>query len=69
MAAENGPFHKLTLSFEKDLKNGKFICGDKLSVYDIKIGALFTNTFKNPNNPAAEDWKKALDTFVPARVL
>jgi glutathione S-transferase len=69
MAAENGPFHKWTLSFEKDLKHGKFICGDKLSVYDIVIGAFFTNTIKNPHNPGAEAWKKALDTFVPARVL
>lgn len=69
MAEENGPFHKWTLLFEKDLTHGKFICGDKLSFYDVVIGQLFTSVIKNTNNPGAEAWKKALDSFVPARVL
>jgi len=69
MAAENSPFHKWTLTFEKQLIHGKFVCGDNLSVYDLVIGGIFTNVIKNPNNKGAEAWKKAMDTFVPARVL
>tara|TARA_B110000285_G_C14881051_1_gene493931 strand:+ start:414 stop:743 length:330 start_codon:yes stop_codon:yes gene_type:complete len=53
--------------FEARLTKGKFICGDKLTVYDIEIGGYFTDRILNVNSKGAAYGPAAL-AAAPERV-
>jgi len=42
----------------KCLGNGKFICGDSITVADCVVCGFFTNIVKNPRNKSAELWQE-----------
>ena len=43
----------------KCLGNGKFICGDELTVADFIVGGIYTNLVKNPRNKCAALWEES----------
>ena len=59
-------FAEWMADLEKSFK-GKFICGDKLTVYDIHVGGFFTDMVLNPNNKGAVAWAAAMEK-APERV-
>ena len=52
---------------EARLNKGKFVCGDKLTVYDIEIAGYFTDRVLNPNSKGKDFGPKALEA-APERV-
>ena len=47
----------------KCLGKSKFLCGDKVTIYDFCIAGFFVNSVLNPNNPKTNGdiWKDSWD--------
>jgi len=49
---------------EPYLKEGEFLCGEKLTIADFVIGGLYTNTFTNEKAPfGVEKWSALLKKY------
>ena len=54
--------------FEKCLGAGKFILGDKTTIYDCQVAGLWTNLICNPTSKDPELWAKTFEEHTPDRV-
>ena len=63
----SGPFKDYVKVLESKLCNGKFICGDQFTWYDIMICGFFVNTVENPHNKGKASWDKVYPE-IPDRV-
>lgn len=46
----------------------KFICGDKVTIYDMVIAGYIMNVMKNPKAPFADRWADTMEQHCPERV-
>ena len=54
--------------FGRNLGATKFICGDKLTIFDFTIGGFFCNVVLNLKGHHNQVWKKHLDEKAPDNV-